>query len=332
MPGEYAIPNWIQPADEAGHYARGLQIGAQIGEAQAAQLQQQHQMELAQQKNQFAQAMELRDQQLKANQDARAQAELGLRASEAARKTEGMMEYQRRVQAGEDPMKVILEVGPKIGMTGPTLFSAMRNQAQWQDQQKQQSAAPDVQDLPNGYKVARWGKQEFLLHPPQAPKPAAQWNTEMRDDGQGGQYAVQINQTTGEEKAAPRPPVTGRMSQVDRDEIREMEHDLYKLQTEQDKDTNGQLASTLDPKALTPARKAILDQYNKRAKQMQDLSEQISNMRAKIRGGDDPHVPKAAPKSKVARAKELSKAHPEWNKQQVIDAVNQEYAATSPTS
>ena len=36
----YAIPSWIQPADEVGNFARGISQGASIGEAQARQMQQ----------------------------------------------------------------------------------------------------------------------------------------------------------------------------------------------------------------------------------------------------------------------------------------------------
>jgi hypothetical protein len=108
------IPPWIQAADPAQYAAHGLQIGAQIGAQQAAQRFQEQQMQRKQQEDAQAQA--------------RWEAEYGLQAQAAARKHQAMQQYQQRISGGEDPMKVLMEIGPAAGLPGAMEAAAIRAQ------------------------------------------------------------------------------------------------------------------------------------------------------------------------------------------------------------
>lgn len=106
------VPSWLTPANPAEHMARGLQIGAQIGAQQAAQRFQEQQM--------------ARYAQEEAMQQARWEASFGLQSANAARKNQAILEYQKRVGAGEDPMKVLIDLGPAMEVPGAEVAAALR--------------------------------------------------------------------------------------------------------------------------------------------------------------------------------------------------------------
>lgn len=139
----YPFAPWIQPPESiAGRYLQGVQIGnqianqrAQLAEAQnrsalQASLQQQElqQQALAQQqrlevqKAYNQQAIALRQQQL---QDAE---QLNLiRVQQAARALTLRQRYTQRVAQGEAPAKVLLEMGPELGIGEQAMAAAFRS-------------------------------------------------------------------------------------------------------------------------------------------------------------------------------------------------------------
>ena len=135
---QYPIPPWlnVSPSDFGQAAARGAEISlgrqrlqqegaiANMRAAQAAQ-------EMAARREQEQQNAQREEQQL-AYQHEYQQAEIGLKQQQqeqqeqafqmevksAAAKSQAQMEAQQRIQAGEDPAKVWMELGPMIGMTG----------------------------------------------------------------------------------------------------------------------------------------------------------------------------------------------------------------------
>jgi hypothetical protein len=169
------VPSWIQPADEAGEMARGLQIGTQIGAQQADQ--------------QFRAMQMARQQQLAAQEQARWEAEFGLQSKVAAEKFSAMQEYKQRVQKGEDPMQVLMEIGPRIGGQGAVEAAVVRaQQAQQAAQLKAQTALaqrviqppqPFDQGGMRGFMVQnRWGETVPHFAPREPATPKTTWPDE----------------------------------------------------------------------------------------------------------------------------------------------------------
>lgn len=269
------LPPWIQPADETGAYAKGLALGATIAHQQAQQQLEQHKQELAQQQQQFYQQQALKEQQLAANRDARAQAELGLQAAAAARKSDAIMGFQKAVQSGTDPLKAMLQFGPAMGQPATAVAAAARAL------QPKPQVAPELIDLGGGVKGVKFGQRFQVLPQHNPPK----WSVQERTAPDGTKYQVQVNATTGEEKAAPRPPETGKISQVDRDELREMERDLNRLEAEHEKDTLGASQVGKAEKELSPGAKQVLAAYKDREQKIAELKRAILEMRSRLRGG-----------------------------------------------
>lgn len=135
------IPPWIQPADTARQYATGVQLGVNIAQ-QTQRLQAQREQE--------AIASEMRLRQLQEQSEERRQRiemdrayhdqVVGLRQQQleeaaqknqmatrlAATKFAAQQEYRARVAAGDDPAKVMLELGPAMGAGSSNIGMAMR--------------------------------------------------------------------------------------------------------------------------------------------------------------------------------------------------------------
>lgn len=103
----YPIPPWLTQADPVASYTHGLQIGAQIGQENAAQQLRQESIARQQQKDQIEAEIE--------------QAKLHLSADAAARKYSAQQKYQDLVGSGVDPIQALLKVGPEMGINGPAL-------------------------------------------------------------------------------------------------------------------------------------------------------------------------------------------------------------------
>lgn len=185
MPAALPPTPWIQGSDPAGEYLKGYGIGqqgaieaAQMAVAQqriqqqaaseAAQinmaqqrLQQQAQIEATQlevKKQQVEKEMMLDQHKLEIEKQYR-ESQIGMRKqqldeaakinnwkiSQAASQAAAQMEATKRIQAGEDPSKVWMEVGLRAGVTGPALASLARTQ----ELQKQAAMPPEpVQTAP----------------------------------------------------------------------------------------------------------------------------------------------------------------------------------------
>lgn len=133
MPGEI-LPPWLQtnPNEITQQYAYGVQLGAQIAQQhQSLQArQQQAAMEAQIRQQQLDQQAEMQRQKIKLDQsyhdqligwhqaqlqEAAQKNAIGIQA--AARKFAATEQYRTRVAAGEDPSKVMLELGPEMGAT-----------------------------------------------------------------------------------------------------------------------------------------------------------------------------------------------------------------------
>lgn len=120
------LPNWLVAADPAAQYAKGLGLGIQAGgqqaeQALAAQRLVAQQAEAANQLALEAQRSATRDElarQELAMRQAEDESQRRLRESEilqAASAYGARQDYQSRVAAGEDPLKVLMELGPSMG-------------------------------------------------------------------------------------------------------------------------------------------------------------------------------------------------------------------------
>lgn len=140
---QYPIPPWlnVSPGDFGQAAARGAEIslGRQRIQQEAVQANQraaQAAQELEARRKQEADNAQREAQQLE-YQHAYQQAELGLKqqqqeqaeqafqftVKQAAQKSQAQMEAQQRIQAGEDPTKVYMELGPTLGITGAGMAS-----------------------------------------------------------------------------------------------------------------------------------------------------------------------------------------------------------------
>lgn len=97
----YPIPPWLQPSDPASAYAQGLQIGTRIGSEQTRQATEQASID--------------RQTQMQAVEEARKQAEFGLKQQAAARRYAAQAHYQSLLTQGVDPAKALLQVAPDLG-------------------------------------------------------------------------------------------------------------------------------------------------------------------------------------------------------------------------
>lgn len=145
MPGNYSIPPWIgQPADTAGHYAQGLQIGQRMGAEQAAEQYRQQQALRGQQQAEF-------DQQYKAQK-------LAMEVDEVTRKHKAISDYQGFVSSGMDPMQALQKVGPDIGVD-PGHVALLQ-------QQKQQHEAEQAEKKAALAETSRWHDLEAAKRSP----------------------------------------------------------------------------------------------------------------------------------------------------------------------
>lgn len=124
MAQAYQTPGWIQPADPAAHYQVGYQIGVHVGAQQAAQAFQQQQMAMQERKQAMAEQQQVYEDQMNMQV-------LNLKAAETARKFQANQAFRSRVASGEDPSRVLMELGPDMGESPTSILhdQAMRDQA-----------------------------------------------------------------------------------------------------------------------------------------------------------------------------------------------------------
>jgi hypothetical protein len=246
---EYSIPPWLSPQPLPELLQRSLIAGAnqqneaaQLAQARATQAaaQRLQQQKLMQDKLQFASTMAAQQsarqaaqrfqeqqmarlQQQDAQKQAQWEAEFGLQSSQAARKSAAMQEYQKRVGGGEDPLKVMMELGPIMGESGTALGAAIRRQAPAAEfvPGNDETGQPPYFSLPGG---------GVHLLPQERQRP--QWVSESRQDDDGNLYDVLVNQDTGDEKPAPRAPRQSSRNQMT-DSQRESARDRLEKQADQ---------------------------------------------------------------------------------------------------
>lgn len=160
MPAQYPLPNWIQPADEAGNLARGIQLG----ESQARQ-------RLLEKQQQFQEQQAAVDQ-------ARADMEFKLRSEAQARKFAGQQKFQQLIAGGMDPASALLQVAPLVNesLTGAAqLYKAT------------QPPPPKVFDVAGGlYRAGQTGPVEKLV---EAPSKMPRWVPPDPTTGAPGYFA-----------------------------------------------------------------------------------------------------------------------------------------------
>lgn len=126
----YPLAPWLTPStDTATEYSRGIQTGAQIAqERNRMQMQAEQAAMNAAIRQQEAERDSIRQQQKILMEKAYQDAQIGLRkqqleqqaavtelrTQQAARRFAAQRSYQQRVMAGEDPAKVMLEIGPSM--------------------------------------------------------------------------------------------------------------------------------------------------------------------------------------------------------------------------
>lgn len=318
------IPPWIQPADEAGQLSKGIALGAQIGEAQARQRMQEQQ--------------QLREQEQMAQDKARWEAEFNMASQAQARKLQAQAQYQTAIRANQDPLKALLEFGPAMGQQGSAEAAAIRASAM---QAKPQVSWSPV-DLPEGLKGMQSNTGQLRVLPraqPQANVPTGpvQGLPVLGPDGQPAPGLMAFPSATGKGVTIHRMQDEGRLTQVDRDELHDLEREQDRLQKLIDKDEDplsptGMFA-TKPPAQLTPPQRALLTAAKARKEQLQKLQDQIDAIRTKHRPSSEaPAGGSSGDSPRVRRAKQLAAQHPDWTKEQVIAAVKKEIAANATTS
>lgn len=178
MPVSYPIPPWIHGVSpgEIGQ----LTLEASKANAQIQEQQQRLQQESAQASQKLAAQQEaeqqdtLREQQRLNIEKAYKDAEIGLRKQQldqskqqlaaqtqmAARKFQAQQQAQQRIQAGEDPSKVWMELGPQLGMNGPAMAALAKKPFQF-------GGATGVPGLPDDYKAVQTGPESRrIMHIP----------------------------------------------------------------------------------------------------------------------------------------------------------------------
>lgn len=194
----YPIPNWIsRPADTPAAYTQGIQIGAQIAqERNRMQMQAEQAAMNAAIRQQEAERESIRQQQrieidkayqqaqigLRKQQLDQAAASIALRTSQAARQFAAQQTYQRRIMAGEDPAKVMLEIGPQMtsSLSGfSSIYKAAQPVVPFQPTTQSVGKADLVQVAPN-----RW--QQIVRTREEVPGRLTQKErariTELRDE------------------------------------------------------------------------------------------------------------------------------------------------------
>ena len=314
MPASYPIPPWLQtkPSDAAETFISAYHAGATVNIAKARLAQEQQQMEMEMQAKREAQAQQaLRQQQELAMEKARTQAEIGLKqsaldqaqqkikltADAAARKYAAQEQYRQLIDSGMSPDEAALKIGPQA-------FSSMAGMAGLSKEvfQRKHPFVPTTTTV-DGQKLIQTSPNRFekaSIPPNIGPVQAQAVLDPSTQQPIPGVFAA--------------PGASGAMVVHNRPKVITAEEaELKKLEKAQEKDTMGRTASMMEEtKDMSKGAKAARKQYLDRQKKIDDLQQRIS------RGG-------SGAKSKVDRAHELAQQHPDWTKEQIIQAVKDEF-------
>ena len=243
MAAGYEMPNWIQPPDLAGQYARGLQLGQQAAMEQQRLQQQQMQSErehmLETQRLQISKAYQDQQIQLRQQELKQSQAELKIKTDEAGRRLAAQQQYQQWLGTGGDPVTGLLRFGPAMG------------------------------DVGAGYgQLAREERMKSMVRPPPG--------VETFDvEGQPTSFLHYTQPTGTEEFRQIRPgtenTVTNKRAAA---QVRQMEREEQRLRTQLDKEA--ELVDLTAPDAeLNARKKADKARYLKMQQDADDLRERV---------------------------------------------------------
>ena len=247
----YPFPNWIQPPDLAGQYARGLQLGQQAAEEQARmQMQQeQHQRDymLEQQRLQVTKAYQDQQIALRKQELQQYQADINIKTQDAARRLEGYNKFQAAINAGEDAVGAALKYLSGTGEAGGvgTIAAAYERERRM----KATPGEPEVKTF-NGH--------QFLVVP--------------------GEYGQRPQYHSLSQDPLSRQLITG--------EIRDMERDRDEVQKRLAKMEEENLF-LLDPEdsSENKLKKAIRGRYKELQAQLSTMTQDIKNARRSAGGG-----------------------------------------------
>lgn len=135
------FPPWIRAAEPAQYYGQGYGLGLREWEQQAQDARAWNEMAMQGEAQAARQAQAEQELGLREAEFGLSQEELGMRqaveqrkAQEASQLYAARQEYQRRVQSGEDPIQVLMEMGPMMGSQQTAEAAAIRAMMQGQKQ------------------------------------------------------------------------------------------------------------------------------------------------------------------------------------------------------
>lgn len=124
------LPPWIRAADTPAYYTRGLGLGLQAAQEQNRVNQAQQQMALEAQRAAVNQELARQELALREQETASERELAQAKIEEAARRYSAQQQYQQRVSGGEDPMAVMMELGPQMGSEQTVQAAIVRAQMQ----------------------------------------------------------------------------------------------------------------------------------------------------------------------------------------------------------
>lgn len=123
-----ALPPWLIPATPAEYYAKGIGLGIQQAQQQAAAAHAAQQLQMEAERAAVRDALAQQELALRAQEQASSEELVRSRVAEASRRAAAQREYQTRAAAGEDPMKLLMELGPSMGSEQTAQAAAIRYQ------------------------------------------------------------------------------------------------------------------------------------------------------------------------------------------------------------
>ena len=225
------LPPWLEAARPADYMAKGMGIGAELSgqrltaeraqEAAAQRAQEfQQQMSAEQAAQQFKMQQAARQNQLAAQEQARADVETQLKASQMADRSKAILQYQAAIAGGMNSLDAMIKFGPGMGGQASPEAAALR---------AQQADKPPVwvPANPNTGEPAHYLEGNKIAPPPRTTAYIPDTITT-----QSGQVIEgQRNTGTGEFKpySSTINPAPGRLTQQDRAELMRLKDEESKL-------------------------------------------------------------------------------------------------------
>jgi hypothetical protein len=306
--------------DPAAKYLQGVQIGASIQHqrnqlqaeadqasitAQARAESSQREAALESQKAQISAAYQQQQISLKQQQLQTAQQKVALETQDAARTFQAQQGYQSEIQRlmkenpemdeSEAQIRSAIKFGPMMGVSGPGM-AAMYKDLRAANQPDEAAAEPTAKtiQLPGGQTASAIyipGSKSFQLAP---------------EDTGATTVAQPLKTPTGEE--LPGKYRVGRQVVSVPDAVATLEKQRDKLETAQEKDETGAMASG-DPSKKTAPAIAARTRYNKRQAQIDALEKQIEAEQTRRKGKSDEGSDLPAKKSDLVKGKKYRTRH-----------------------